>query len=92
MEIVDEASDCGVGQRPVFVQLCEGSFFAGAGAGPDVTDTDTKVAGSSGGVGSCSLIDTGIGVSVKLLGSEFSRAASIFVWVLPPRGRDVRRL
>ena len=88
MEIVDDDSDCGVGQRPVFVQLCEGSFFAGAG--PD--DIDTKVTGSSGGVGSCSLIDTGIDVSVKLLGSEFCRAASIFVWVLPPRGRDVRRL
>jgi hypothetical protein len=86
VEIVDEASDCGVGQRPVFVQLCEGSFFAG----PDVTVT--RVMGSSGGVGSCSLIDTGIGVSVKLLGSEFVRAASILVWVLPPRGRDVRRL
>lgn len=86
MEIVDEDSDCGVGQRPVFFQLCEGSFFAG----PDTTDT--RVMGSSGGVGSCSLIDTGIGVSVKLLGSEFSRAASILLWVLPPRGRDVRRL
>ena len=86
MEIVDEDSDCGVGQRPVFVQLCEDSFFAG----PDTTDT--RAMGSSGGVGSCSLIDTGIGVSVKLLGSEFSRAASILVWVLPPRGRDVRRL
>jgi hypothetical protein len=92
VEIVDEDSDCGVGQRPVFVQLCEGegSFFAGPIAGPDVIDT--RVMGSSGGVGSCSLIGTGIGVSVELLGSEFCRAASILVWVLPPRGRDVRRL
>lgn len=91
MEIVDEDSDTGVGQRPVLVQLwlvaCGGSFFAGP-----LTDTDTKEMGSSGGVGSCSLIDTGIGVSVRLLGSEFSRAASILVCVLPPRGREVLRL
>ena len=87
VEIVDDDSDCGVGQRPVFVQLwlaCVGSFFTGP-----LTD---MVTGSSGGVGSWSLMDTGIGVSVKLPGSEFCRAASILVWVLPPSGRDVRRL
>ena len=89
---IDEDSDCGVGQRPVLGQLllrlaaaCDGSDFLGE-------DTVTKVRGSSGGVGSCSLICTGTGVSATLLGSELKRAASILRCVFPPRGRDVRRL
>lgn len=86
---MDEDSDCGVGQRPVLGQLgftCDDrSCFL-------EEDTVTKVRGSSGGVGSCSLICTGTGVSATLLGSEFRRAASILVCVLPPSGRDVRRL
>lgn len=86
---MDEDSDCGVGQRPVLGQLCftcdDRSCFL-------EEDTVTNVRGSSGGVGSCSLTCTGIGVSAALLGSELRRAASILVCVLPPRGRDVRRL
>lgn len=87
---MDEDSDCGVGQRPVLGQLwlaCDGSGFF-------EEDTVTKVRGSSGGVGSCSLTctGTGTGVSATLLGSEFRRAASILECVFPPRGRDVRRL
>jgi len=86
---MDEDSDCGVGQRPALGQLwfaCDDrSCFL-------EEDTVTKVRGSSGGVGSCSLICTGTGVSATLLGSELRRAASILVCVLPPRGRDVRRL
>jgi hypothetical protein len=85
---MDEDSDCGVGQRPILGQLwfgCDRSCFL-----EEDTVTDTR--GSSGGVGSCSLICTGTGVSATLLGSEFRRAASILECVFPPRGRDVRRL
>jgi hypothetical protein len=85
---MDEDSDCGVGQRPVLGQLLlarDGSCFL-------EEDTVIKVSGSSGGVGSCSLMWTGTGVSATLLGSEYKRAASILVCVFPPRGRVVRRL
>jgi hypothetical protein len=85
---MDDDSDCGVGQRPVLGQLLlarDGSCFL-------EEDTVIKVRGSSGGVGSCSLMCTGTGVSATLLGSEYRRAASILVCVFPPRGRDVRRL
>jgi hypothetical protein len=91
---MDEDSDCGVGQRPVLDQFwfvcncdcdCDGSGFFEA-------DTVTRVRGSSGGVGSCSLTCIGTGVSATLLGSEFRRAASILECVFPPRGRVVRRL
>ena len=85
---MDEDSDWGVGQRPVLDQL----WFAWFRSCFLEEDTVTKGRGSSGGVGSCSLICTGTGVSAALHGSEFRRAASILECVFPPSGRDVRRL
>jgi hypothetical protein len=85
---MDNDSDCGVGQRPVLGQL----WFTRDGSCFLEEDTVIKVRGSSGGVGSCSLMCTGTGVSATLLGSEYKRAASILECVFPPRGREVRRL
>ena len=85
---MDDDSDCGVGQRPVVGQL----WFTRDGSCFLEEETVIKVRGSSGGVGSCSLMCTGTGVSATLLVSEYKRAASILVCVFPPRGREVRRL
>jgi hypothetical protein len=84
VEIVDEDSDCGVGQRPVFVQLCE-PVRAPFSLGPIDTVIDTKVMGSSGGVGSCSLMARALVFPLHYLALNLPRSLDFGVGFTPER-------